>query len=126
MLFLVPKDDGLVVRPLAPYVHLLIHISQDLYEGKSQILLYFVSNYNTVFQSLIFFGIMQETSQLKKWNIVEVTPSVPKDRYRIRNLNGAALQMPSGAGVISLQTMSRARIRRYAFYAYLINLIKID
>lgn len=37
-----------------------------------------------------------------KWRILEVTPSIPKDIYRIRAWLGRALQMTSESDVVSL------------------------
>ncbi|KAF8720253.1 hypothetical protein AX14_011097 [Amanita brunnescens Koide BX004] len=52
-------------------------------------------------------------SQSKKWKILDVCPSVARDRYRIRTLNGSALQIQPDTGVISLQNMKKGKYQEW-------------
>lgn len=45
----------------------------------------------------------------RKWRVLEVSPSVPKDNYRIRTLNGTALQMKPGTGVLSVEPLAKGK-----------------
>jgi len=42
-----------------------------------------------------------------KWRILEVTPSIPKDIYRIRGWLGRALHMSSQSKVVSLVPLEK-------------------
>jgi len=47
--------------------------------------------------------------QNQKWSVLEVTPSVPKDTYRIRTLNGSAIHMKSGSGLVSVEVLEKGK-----------------
>jgi hypothetical protein len=60
-----------------------------------------------IFSALYF--LFQTFSQDKKWRVLEVTPSVPRDTYRIRTLNGTALHLEPESGVISLENIKQGK-----------------